>query len=182
MVKKKYKSDAQNSGRYSPQALFQMKKKESELRLSSLSYCRDPYKVLDYSPFIYMQILEALNKQFCKKYKPIRITETTITNSSDYVLTNGCVVYPVFVKGQMYIFLENNDENKATYGLKIKKNLYFSIVENLKGFFSSSAVNKRTVFPTFVRSIEGVIDFKRFAHTSSKIWEQRIKEFITLVP
>ena len=99
MAKKKNTSHSKpTNGHFSPQALFQMKKKETELKLSSYSFCHNPYKALDYTPFIYTEILVALNKQFCKKFKPIKIHETTITESSDYVSTNMCVIFKYMTK------------------------------------------------------------------------------------
>lgn len=181
-MNKKSGNNALKNGQFSPKAIFELKKKETELHLSSYSFCKRPYKMLDYNPFIYTDILIALNKQYCKKYRPVKFKESTITESSDYINSANCVVFPVFVKGQMYIILENNDYNKATYVLKIDKTKYFQIIDKLKDFFSSSTINKRSLFPEVVKTIEGVMAFKRFAHTSSKIWEQRIMGFIKLSP
>lgn len=179
---KKSSNNAHADGHFSPKALFELKKKETELQLSSYSFCKKPYKMLDYSPFIYMDILKALNKQFCKKYEPVKIKESTITESSEYINSANCVIFPVFVRGQMFVFIEPYDYNKATYGLKIDKTKFFQIIDKLKVFFSSATINKRSSFPEFVKPIEGVIAFKRFAHTTSKVWEQRIMEFIKLSP
>lgn len=180
--KKKIAIPPQAKGHFSPQALYLLKKKESELRLYSHSFCSNPYKSLDYSPFIYMEILDAMNKKFGGKYKPVKIFEKTITESSDYISKTRCVIYPILVSGEMFIFVENNDFNKATYGLKIQKKLFFQIVDKLSQFFSSSTPNKRSTFPEYVKTIEGIMSFKRFAHTSAKIWEQRLKEYIHLFP
>lgn len=179
---KKSQTPMSMSGDFSPQALFLMKKKESELQLSSSSISKSPYRDFDRTPYIYADILLALNKQFGKKFKPVRLQEKTFTESSNYGAIDVSFIFPVLVNSKMYIFIECYDYNKATFGLQIDKKLYFSIVEKLKSFFSSNSTNKRSEFPAFAKSIEGVFKFKRFAHVAAKIWEQRIKEFIGLSP
>lgn len=178
--KKKGGIRRQDGGSFSPKALSQIYAKDVGRKLSSHNFCRDPYKALDHSPFIYMDILEALNRRYCREFKPAKILEMTVTRSSDYVDKAMCFIYPVVVKSEMFVFIEPNDYNKATYGLKIQKNFYSCIVGKVKEYFSGAMQNKRTTFPTFIQSLSGVISFKRFAHTTSPIWEQRIKDFIHL--
>lgn len=169
-----------SSGNFSPRALLDIAKKEHELKLSSHDICKNPYKYLDYSIPFYHDILRALCNKYQSKFKVYKICEKTVTESSNYITSCVLFVYPIFIRNRNYIFIEPGDYNKATYGIEINHRRYFPILEEIKRIFTSGSANKRSSFLSDVESLEGVLKVKRFAHTTSKVWERRIMEFIGL--